>query len=330
MGIVKKEILNAKAKETAIPVNSVLSFSQTVQDAIDHIRNTAFTHQTVVYFYVLDDNEHLLGVVNTRDLLSNDPRTPIREITNSRVKTISGEQTTYEGLLLMQKYHLLAMPVIEKGKFIGVLEVQSYFDESIKVTSSKKRLEIFQMLGFILEEGQRQSTWQKYTTRVPWIFCNMAGGIACAVISDFYEIVLLKVIVLAMFIPLVLSLSESISMQSMSQSMHRIGRRFSFFKDSMKYIVHESKLFALIAVTCGSVIGLLSLLWGDGPGPALTIAAAIMISVVVTAIIGAFVPMILHSWKLDPKIASGPIVLMFADVITTTIYLSLAFWWLIG
>ncbi len=330
MGGVKREILELKARESARPVKSLLTFNQTVQDAIDHIRTTKFTDQSVVYFYVVDDAHHLLGVISTRDLLTYPAETCIREITNTKVRTISGSQTTYQGLLLMQKNHLLAMPVVDKGKFIGVLDIQHYFEETFKIPNTKKRMEIFQTLGFMLEEGHQQTTWKKYTTRVPWIFCNMIGGIACAVISDFYEVVLLKVIVLAMFIPLVLSLSESISMQSMTQSMHEIGRGYSFFKQSVKYLVHEAKLFVLISITCGSVVGFLSLLWGDGWGPALTIAAAIMISVVVTAIIGAIVPMLLHSWKLDPKIASGPIVLMFADIITTMIYLSLAFWWLIG
>ena len=330
MGRVNKEIFTTKARESAKKVKSVLSITQTVQDAIDHIRENKFLDQTVVYFYVVDDNSHLLGVVNTRDLLKNDPKTPIREITNTKIKTISGSQTTHEALILMQKYHLLAMPVVDNGRFIGVLDIQLYFEESVKVTSSRKRLEIFKTMGFMLEEGPRKSTWEKYRTRVPWIFCNMIGGIACAVISDFYEVVLLKVIILAMFIPLVLSLSESISMQSMTQSMHEVTKRSQFFKQSIKYITHEAKLFALIAITCGSVIGVLSLLWGEGWGPALIISSSIMISVIVTALIGAIVPILLHTWKLDPKIASGPIVLMFADVITTAIYLSLAFWFLLG
>ena len=328
----KREILHLKAKESARQVKSLLSIHQTVKEAIDHIRNTQFIDQTVVYFYVVDESGHLLGVVKTRDLLTADPMTEIREITNAKIKLIDGSQTTYEALLLMQKYHLLAMPVVDNGRFVGVLDIQHYFDESLKLNSSKKRLEIFQTLGFLLEEGKKQTTWVKYRTRVPWILCNMIGGIVCAIISDFYEIVLLKVIILAMFIPLVLSLSESISMQSMTQSLHEIGRRngFLIMRETLKYIFHESKLFVLIALTCGSLVGFLSLLWGDGWGPAFTIAASIMISVVVTAIIGSLVPLTLHFFKLDPKIAAGPVVLMCADIITTLIYLSLAFWWLLG
>lgn len=326
----KKELLQQKARDSARSVKTVLRVDQTVQDAMDLMRSEEFIHLHNLYLYVVDEQDHLLGVVGTRDLLQHPPETLISEITNTRVKTVAGSRSTYEALLLMQKFHLLAMPVVEQGKFLGVLDLQHYFDESLQLSSARERREIFQTLGLILEEGHRKSTWQKYRSRVPWILCNMFGGIACAIISDIYEIVLLKVIVLAMFIPLVLSLSESISMQAMTQSMHEMTRRDGRFVESLRYILHESKLFLLISVTCGSLVGFLSLFWGDGWGPAITISASIMCSVVVTAIIGAFVPVILHLCRLDPKIASGPIVLMFADVITTTIYLSLAFWWLIG
>ncbi len=61
----------------------------------------------------------------------------------------------------------------------------------------------------------------------------------------------------------------------------------------------------------------------------LTIAVSLLVSISVSASIGASIPLLLHAKQLDPKVASGPVVLMFADVITTLIYLSLATWWLI-
>ena len=67
-------------------------------------------------------------------------------------------------------------------------------------------------------------------------------------------------------------------------------------------------------------MGLLSLLWGGGVYPAVTIAVSIALSVSISASVGASIPLILYARSLDPKVASGPVVLMFADVITTTIY----------
>ncbi|MCB1084922.1 MAG: magnesium transporter, partial [Chlamydiia bacterium] len=167
-----------------------------------------------------------------------------------------------------------------------------------------------------------------YRSRMPWIFCNMFGGFACAVISRIFEIVLAKVLLLAMFIPLVLTLSESISMQSMTQSMQLImkgSRRWSYIFSSL---VREWQVVALLAVSSGLIVGSVSLLWGEGFGPGLIITFGIMISVYLTATIGSAIPLILHARKWDPRVAAGPVVLMFADVLTTLIYLSLGTWWL--
>jgi len=311
-------------------VRSLLSIDQTVDEAIKLIRETHSVDRSTIYFFVVDDRGKLLGVIRTRELLTSAPDTPIRLLINTKVQTIGSHYSMYSALMLMQKYHLLALPVVEKGKLVGILDVQNYLEESIELSSSKRRWELFQTLGISDGDGPKLSTWKKYRYRAPWIFCNMLGGLACAVISDLYEVVLLKVIVLAMFIPLVLSLSESISLQAMSQSMSDMRKHLNFWKQSFHYVLHEAKLFFLISITCGLFVGFLSLLWGDGFCAGIVIGASIMISIMVTAIIGTLVPRLLHVWKLDPKIAAGPVVLMFADVITTLIYLSLGFWFLIN
>ena len=325
----KKDELEKSVAERAKKVESLLTIHQTVDEAIHHIRRVHVLDRNIYYFYVLDDQRKLLGVVSTRDLLISSPDTPIATLINTKIKSLQSHHTMKEALLHMQKHHLLALPVVENGIFMGVIDMRDYFEETIELDTSKKREQVFQTLGFILDDDEKQTTLHKYLTRAPWMFCNMIGGLLCAVISNFYEVILLKAIVLAMFIPLVLSLSESISMQSMTQSMHEMGRHVHFWKRIGAYLGKESKLFILVAISCGVIIGSLAILWGDGWGPAAVIGAAITISVLVSAIIGVMVPLILHTVKLDPKIASGPIVLMLADTITTAIYLSLACWWLL-
>ena len=325
----KKDDLDKPVSGRTRKVDALLSVHQTVDEAIHHIRRVHILDRNIYYFYVVDDHQRLLGFVSTRELLISSPDTPIATLLNTKIKSLQSHHTMREALLLMQKFHLLALPVVEEGRFIGVIDMQDYFEESIELDTSKKRDQVFQTLGFILDEDEKQSTMHKYFTRAPWMICNMVGGLLCAVISNFYQVILLKAIVLAMFIPLVLSVSESIAMQSMAQSMHEMGRHLQFWKRIGSYLGKESKLFILVAISCGAIVGSLAILWGDGWGPAAVIGSGITISVIVSAIIGVLVPLILKTVKLDPKIASGPIVLMLADTITTSIYLSLACWWLL-
>jgi magnesium transporter len=88
-------------------------------------------------------------------------------------------------------------------------------------------------------------------------------------------------------------------------------------------------MVTFLALTCGVIVGGVSLLWGGGLPPALSIAIGIILSVTITGTLGAAIPLVLHSRKLDPKVAAGPVVLMLADVITTLIYLGLSTLWLL-
>lgn len=321
--------LHRKVKHYVSELHTIVHSDQTIAQALEELRSREI-HDKILYFYVVDDENHLVGVISARDLLLRPQHMSITEVMDKNVITLNEEQNLAEAMALLETQHLLALPVLDKDKkLLGVIDVGHYLEESVDVANTKQRLQIFQMLGFFLDEGKKPSVWKSYRTRMPWIFCNMFGGLACAVISRIYEPVLSNVIILAMFIPLVLSLSESISMQSMTQSLSLLPNSKFLNEHPIKIGFRQWKLFCLLAITCGLVVGGASILWGDGVGPAVTICFAIMISVVLTAFIGAFVPVLLHTRRLDPKFASGPIVLMSADIFTTLIYLSLATWLLL-
>jgi magnesium transporter len=304
---------------------NLLELDQTINSAIEFIRNQEGSELNPFY-YVLDGSCHLIGLVSVRSLLLKDPNSPLKEVIKTNIHVVQDKQPMFDALTLMQKFHLTSIPVLKNGKFQGLIQLQDFFEDELEISSKRKRLQIFQMIGILIEEGPIKSLWKKYLHRMPWLFCNMLGGIICAVISEFYEVVLLHVIILAMFIPLVLSLSESISMQAMTLSICLMTHKKHRWSKVFSYILSELRLFFLIALTASIFVGLLSLLWGDGIGPSFIIFISIFISIILSAIFGSLVPIVMHRWKLDPKVASGPIVLMLADVITTLIYLRLAFW----
>lgn len=319
-----KEDLQKKVRDHVLPVQTVIHVNQTIEEALADLRQKSISDK-IVYIYVVDEENRLQGVVPTRALLLSDPKMPISEVMQTQVVCLQGSQTLQEALEFLETHHLLALPVVdEENHLLGIIDVQLYFEEQLDVMYTKRRTDIFQMLGFYLEEGKKFSPLRSYRKRMPWIFCNMFGGIACAVISNFFDTVLAKVLILAMFIPLVLSLSESISMQSMTQSLQVIRRGKVSWRYIFMRVFWESKLLILLAVTCGLLVGLTSLLWGEGAAPGIVIALGIIISITITGSIGVFLPLFLHKNHWEPQVAAGPIVLMCADVITTFIYLGLA------
>lgn len=317
--------LNQPLSNFVSKVHTTVHPDHTIEEALAVLRKKDI-HDKIVYFYVVDDENKLKGVVSTRTLLLKPSSKLISEVMEKGLSALESKQTLLDAMEHFNRHHLLALPVVDdEGYFLGVVDVQLYFDENLDIAHSQRRHDAFQMIGVYLEEGRKLTTWSSYRARMPWIFCNMFGGIACAVISHIYQMVLASVLILAMFIPLVLTLSESISMQSMSISLQLIRShstaRISFF---LRRILQESKALIFIALTCALLVGVISTLWSGGIGPALAIGSGILISVIITATIGALVPVILHARSRDPKVAAGPVVLMFADVLTTAIYLSFA------
>lgn len=326
-----KNDLNRRVGDFISPVQTTIRYNMTVDEALAHIKKYRLGDK-IFYFYVVDGDMKLKGVVSTRNLLLSPPEKEIHEISESNVISISAGHTLREAVELLTQHRLLALPVVdEENRLMGIIDVQLYLEEAVDVAKARhSSTDLFQVLGLKLEEGKRASTWLTYRTRMPWIFCNMIGGILCAIISRLFETVLVEVILLAMFIPLVLSLSESISMQSMTYSLQLLNRPRVSGKKGIQRVLSEWKMVLLLGITCGIIVGGLSLLWGDGFHPAIAISAGIILSVTITGTVGAAIPLVLHARKLDPKVAAGPVVLMTADVITTIIYLGLSSWWLVG
>lgn len=321
--------LNKPLRDFIVPVRTTIHVEHTVEEALRYLRDKHITDE-IIYIYVVDEERTLIGVVPTRRLLLTEPQVPIREIMGTHLISLKGDQTLQEAMEFLETHHLLALPVVDdRNHLLGVIDVGLYLEEKIDVASARHRSDIFQMIGMYVEEGKRPSAWFGYRSRMPWIFCNMFGGFACAVISRVFELVLAKVLLLAMFIPLVLTLSESISMQSMTQSMQLIKNRTRRWSYTIKSLIREWQIVAMLAITSGIIVGTVSLLWGDGIAPGFVIMFGIMCSVYITSTIGSAVPLILHARKWDPRVAAGPVVLMFADVITTLIYLTLGTWLLL-
>lgn len=311
--------LDRKVKTCMTQIKTVVFEDQSIEQALKILREKHISEK-VLYFYVVDSDFKLKGLVTTRDLLLKESDTIISTITQPNVIALNQDQTLKEAMELMEVQRLLALPVVDyQNRLLGAIDVGIYLEEAVDVANTKKRVQIFQFLGIILEEGKQFSVIQNYKFRMPWIFCNMIGGVSCAFISHFYAAVMEKALILAMFIPLVLSLSESISMQSMTQSLSQVQSKIS-----LSQMIKQSKLYLLLAITCSLIIGAIALFWKDGSQPAFVIGSGILISIVISATIGALVPFVLHRAKLDPKVAAGPVVLMIADIITTLIYFSIA------
>ncbi len=315
--------LNRSVREWVEPVQTTLRADLSVAQALSDLRGRTIDH-AVTYFYVVDAEGRLQGVVPTRRLLLAEPGEGVKQIMHEPVVSLWADETLADAMEVFARHRYLALPVVDREqKLIGTISVQLYADEAFDLAETERVADVFQLIGVWIDQMRQASPGRAFLVRMPWLLCNIAGGIACAAVATGFGVVIEQVLVIAAFVPLVLSLGEGISIQSLTLSIQQMSGRISRSK-FWQLLGKEAATASLIGLTSGALVTLASLLWGWQAGPPLAIGISVALTMCLAAVIGAAVPGLLHLFKLDPTIAAGPVVLMTADICTLSIYLGLA------
>lgn len=284
-------------------------------------------HGRVAYFYVVDEENRLRGVVPTRGLLLNPPESRVADLMVRNLITLPADATLLDACELFVMHRLLALPVVDReGRLLGVVDIELYTDEIVDLTEREVANDVFQLIGVRLAEVERASVPVIFRRRFPWLLCNIGGGLICAFLAGAFEGTLQRAIALALFIPVVLAVAESVSIQSLTltlQAQH--GARVPW-RRVLRALGTEAPVGVLLGLASGGLISAVAWLWLGQGGVAVCILLALAMAITAAAILGISVPAVLWSLQRDPKLASGPIVLALTDVTTLLLYLGLATW----
>jgi magnesium transporter len=297
--------------------------NMTVREALDFIRQQGVGEQ-IVYFYVVDNQERLVGVLPTRRLLTAPLDQRLADSMVRQIVAIPSTATVLDSCEMFVMHKFLAFPVVDdQRRIIGIVDVNLFRDEIFGIAEHEKMDEVFEVLGFHVSQVRDASPIRAFRYRFPWLLTNIASGTICALLAGAYELTLAKSIVLAFFLTLVLGLGESVSIQSMSvtiQALRAIRPSLAWFLKSLR---REVGTALLLDAACGLVVGLIVWVWQSAPLAATVIGGSIFLTLCAACFFGLAIPSLLHWLKLDPKIAAGPITLALTDIATLLFYFNL-------
>ena len=303
-------------------VQTAVNVGQTIGEALADLRARTIDHP-VVYVYVLDDDDRLVGQLPTRALLFAPPSTPVREAMRRELTTVSIDTSLEEALSVFGSSRLLALPVVDgEGRLVGAIDVEQYARERLARAERERVRQVFQTLGLAVDHPEVLTARESFRMRMPWLLCNIGGGVLCAIVAWLFTDLLQQVVLLSFFLPLVLTLGESVAMQSVTLTVGGEDDRRGL-SGALKALRNELGAALLLALCCGTIVAVVSLVWGGGVAGAATMFAAVAASMVFASLAGGAIPMALHAFRLDPSVAAGPIALVLADTATTAIYFSL-------
>jgi magnesium transporter len=303
-----------------------VGLSQTVGEALDALRRDP-PKGRIIYFYVLDDEGRLQGVVPTRRLILSPREQPLAEIMVKKVVVIPTKATVGDACEFFIQHRLLALPVVDAaGRLLGVVDMELYTEELGQLSDASNREYLFQLLGMYATSARQDSSWRAFRDRAPWLGCNLTAGILAAFLSGLYQHELNKVVELAFFIPVVLNLAESVSSQSVSLALHWLHGSPPGGVSLLARLRRELMTGLFLGLASGSILALVALAWLGQGRVALCLLGGIAGGVAGAAVLGISMPMVLRGLRLEPRVAAGPIALAGADILTILLYFNLARW----
>ena len=302
-----------------------LCIDHTVGEALAALRQSP-PPTRIVYFYVVDDEGRLEGVIPTRALLLRPPETRIDEIMLKNVIAIPSKATVLDACEFFVLHRFLAFPVVDpQRRLIGTIDVELYTDE-LRDLGGGLSDDLFQLIGVHLTRSRQLTPFSAFRSRFPWLLCNITGGVAAAFLCGLFQAELERVVTLALFIPVVLALAESVSIQSISLTLQLLHGKPPSWLTIFRKLYREFNVGLLLGGISGLVVGLVALLWLRQMLLAVCVFGGIAAGVASAALLGAMIPNLLRRLRLDPQVAAGPVVLALTDVITLVCYFNLARW----
>jgi magnesium transporter len=305
---------------------TTLRESLTVTDALDWLRQHP-PRGRVIYFYVLDLEDRLRGVVPTRRLLLSPPAATMADIMVKKVVTLPAAATVLDACEFFIQHRLLGFPVVdEMGRILGVVDVELYTDEVGQLGDANLRDDLFQLIGVRAAQARHGSALSAFGHRFPWLGCNIGAGILAAILTGRFEDELNREVALAFFIPVVLNLAESVGSQSVSLALQMLHGQRPTWRGMAGPLWRELGTGALLGLASGAVVALTALVWLHKGRVAICLLGGIAGGVAGAAVLGLALPMLLRLLRLEPRVAAGPVALAGADIVTIILYLNLARW----
>lgn len=286
----------------------------TVGDVLDDLRTNTerYRQRDVQYIYVTDNTRTLLGVLRLRDLVLTTPRTRVREIMVTQMFSVPVTASLQELDDFFSDRPYRAVPVVDaRGRLVGIAR-HADVAEALGEQEASDHLKAQGIVGG--EELRTMPVFQRAWHRVSWLSINIVLNIIAASVIAAYQDTLAAVIVLAVFLPIVSDMSGCSGNQAVAVSMRELSLGLIRPADAMRVWRQEFSVGLINATVLGVILGFAAFLWQGNWALSAVVGGALALNTVVAVSLGGLVPLGLRALRLDPALASGPILTTVTDM----------------
>ncbi|MGB1129466.1 MAG: magnesium transporter [Haloferula sp.] len=312
--------------------------SMTVKEAIDDLRPSLESTETLARMFVVDTKGHLIGRVRLRDLAFNTWDTPIRDIMaevapEQRVLATADQE---EAAKILMKYDLVVLPVVDEfDHMLGIIT----HDDAMEILEEENTEDIEKLAGIAgeqIEETYLQSSvLNHFKRRFIWLFVLGLLAIASGYVMLRFEDTLTQVFLLSLYLPMVVAAGGNTGGQASTMVIRAMSLGELEPGTAMHVLWKELRLGALLGIILGASIAAITILILPAFRPELpegvsfmrfgfTVALALTAQVITSTVVGALLPIGARAIRVDPAAIAAPAITTLVDVSGMVIYFTIA------
>lgn len=337
---IKQDILEA-AKYDDTMAGSIMTdnflaidVNMDVGEAMKVLVKESNEQEVIDILFVLED-EKLVGQIDLKDLIIARKKELIKDLMDTNFKSIEAKDDIKDAVDMIQEYNLLALPVLDDGKLLGIITI----DDAIDALDEMNKDDYDKMAGIV---GENTISFKDVIkSRLLWLIILLALSFIVSSVMDGFSAVIATITPLVFFQSLILDMGGNAGTQSLATTVveisdnaldnkKKIGKhlRKEFIAGLLNSIILGISAFALsfvfIMIRGIKVDGIETYMLS------LVIGLAMACALIISNFIGSLVPIVLYKCKIDPAVASGPFITTLNDIISVSIYYALAYFILIG
>ncbi len=295
----------------------------TVEHTLQHVRKVGQDAEMVSYFYVLDNNGKLVGIVSLKQAILAKADAKLEEIMLKDFVSVPARMNQREVATILSNYDLVALPVVsEEQRMIGIITVDDLID-----VIHEEATEDFQKMGGSqpLEVPYfKNSFWKLFRKRIAWLLVLFVAEAYTGNVLRYFEDTLSEVIALAFFVPLLVGTGGNTGTQTVTTLVRALALGEVKPKNIFRVIRKEVATGLVLGICMGAATFLRAQMLGVGFDIGSVVAITAIFIVIWASLIAAVLPLVLYKLKADPAVVSGPFITTLVDGTGLIIYFTLA------
>lgn len=288
--------------------------SDTIQHVLDDLQenSTLYRDYHVQYFYVVDEQGRLAGVLRMHDLLFPSRDTILSQIMIASPLHVSADTEVRKLKEFFDEHHFFGVPVTDVAdKLVGIV-----LPEAVNDAINKVKTRTFLRLSGIIggEEFRTMPFFSRSGRRLSWLSMNIILNIIAASVIAMYQDTLAAVITLAVFLPMVSDMSGCSGNQAVAVSMRELSLGLIKPGELLWVLFKELKVGIFNGAVLGLLLGTVAYLWKGNLWLGLVVGGALAANTIVSVVMGGMLPLILKRLKMDPALVSSPLLTTVTDM----------------